>query len=231
MFKLVFCDVLSYSTDNMDLPHYLCAQVKNVYSIDNINEEQMGSTFVTMENTDSDVQLLEKIASGDQKALRLLFERYRLSLIQYLQRLTSDYSLAEELLQDTFLAVWKNACSFEGRSSAKAWLFGIARRRAGKILSRRNIPFIDLSNLTEIPTDEQEPEACLLADAAYSELMDAIGRLSYLHQEVLMLVFVYDLSYQEVANVLDVPLGTVKSRLNNAKRSLRELIRSEAKRR
>ena len=73
-----------------------------------------------------DRQVLGRIAAGDRQALAELYERYQRVLFSYLQQLTPDYGLAEELLQDTLIAVWKSACSFEGRSSVLTWLIGIA---------------------------------------------------------------------------------------------------------
>ena len=75
-----------------------------------------------------------------------------------------------------------------------------------------------------MPANDPEPEASLLARTAHTELMEAIARMAIVHREVLLLVFVHGFSYQEVADILDVPVGTVKSRLSNAKRSLRKLL-------
>jgi RNA polymerase sigma-70 factor (ECF subfamily) len=170
--------------------------------------------------------LLACVAAGDRHALAELYAREGTSLLRYLLHFTSDRGLAEELLQDTFVAVWKNAGSFEGRSRARAWLFGIARRRACKRLRRREPPGADLDALEEMPASEPEPEAALLAGLAREALLEAIDQLSDIHREVLLLTFVHELSYAEIAGILDVPLGTVKSRLSHAKRALRVLLAS-----
>ena len=180
---------------------------------------------MTDTGTEYDVQLLARIASGDQQALADLFMLYRLPLLHYLLQFTTDHGLAEELLQDIFLAVWKGAHTYEGKSLVKAWLFGIARRRACKTLHRQERSLVALSELEMLPANEPEPEASVIAHMAHDELMQAIARLSLVHREVLLLVFVHGFSYQEVAEVLDVPLGTVKSRLNHARRGLRTLLR------
>jgi RNA polymerase sigma-70 factor (ECF subfamily) len=170
--------------------------------------------------------LLARIAAGDRQALAALYAREGTALLHYLLQFTPDRGLAEELLQDTFVAVWKNAGSFEGRSQARAWLFGIARRRACKRLRRRDPPSASLDDLDEMLASDAEPEATLLAGLAREALLDAIERLSDMHREVLLLTFVHELSYAEIAGILDVPLGTVKSRLNHAKRALRALLAS-----
>ena len=75
----------------------------------------------------TDVELLARIAQGNRPALELLYAPVRLPVFRYLLHLTSDSRNAEELLQDTLVAVWKNAKSFAGKSSVRAWIFGIAR--------------------------------------------------------------------------------------------------------
>lgn len=172
----------------------------------------------------NDAQLIKRIARGDRQALSELYACYQRTLFAYLLQLTPDYGLAEELLQDTLVAVWKSARSFEGRSSVLTWLIGIARRQAHNTLRQRKLLTTGLTELEELPATEQEPEAFALASAARDELAHAFRHLAPVHREVLVLIFVQELSYQEAATVLEVPVGTVKSRLSNARRALRTLL-------
>jgi RNA polymerase sigma factor (sigma-70 family) len=171
-----------------------------------------------------DAQLIKRIGRGDRQALSELYARYQRVLFAYLLQLTPDYGLAEELLQDTLIAVWKGAHSFEGRSSVLTWLIGIARRQAHNTLRQRRIPLADLSEVESMPATDLEPEEVVLVGVARAELTEAFRRLAPLHREVLLLTFVQELSYQETATILDVPVGTVKSRLSNARRALRTLL-------
>jgi RNA polymerase sigma-70 factor (ECF subfamily) len=173
-----------------------------------------------------DTELIARIARGDRSALETLYARHQAALLAYLLHFTFDRGVAEELLQDTLVAVWKNAHGFAGRSSVGAWLFGIARRRAYKRLRRRAPPLLALDAADDVVDTEPEPEAALLASADRAEVAQAVARLAVAHQEVLLLTFVHQLSYAEIADVLGVPLGTVKSRLNHAKRALRDLLRA-----
>jgi RNA polymerase sigma factor (sigma-70 family) len=177
-------------------------------------------------------QIVRRIASGDREALAELYGGYQRALFNYLLQLTPDYGLAEEILQDTLVAVWKSAHRFEGRSSLRTWLIGIARRQAHNTLRQRRLPFADESELEGLAAIEPEPEAFTLASFARDELAAAFRQLAPLHREVLVLIFVQELSYQEVASVLEVPVGTVKSRICNARRALRALLdtREEAHR-
>jgi RNA polymerase sigma factor (sigma-70 family) len=174
-------------------------------------------------------QITRRIAAGDREALSELYARYQRALFNYLLQLTPDYGLAEEILQDTLVAVWKSAHRFEGRSSLQTWLIGIARRQAHNTLRQRKLPLAGESELEGLAATE--PEAFTLASIARDELAGAFRQLAPLHREVLALVFVYELSYQETAAILDVPVGTVKSRICNARRALRSLLdaREEAR--
>lgn len=177
-------------------------------------------------------QMILRIARGDREALEELYTRYQRTLFHYLLQLTPDYGLAEELVQDTLVAVWKSARSFEGRSSVRTWLIGIARRQAHNTLRQRKLLLVDESEMAEMAASDPEPETLTLASIACDELTELFQRLAPYHREVLALIFVQELSYQETATILDVPLGTVKSRLNNARRALRALLdaREEAHR-
>lgn len=173
-----------------------------------------------------DGKMVQRVAQGDRQALAELYARYQRPLFQYLLQLTPDYGLAEEMLQDTLVAVWKSAHSFEGRSSVLTWLIGIARRQAHNTLRRHKLPFVDGSELLGLPASDPEPEEFTLASIERDELVAAFRQLAPMHREILALTFVQELSYQETAQVLGVPLGTVKSRLSNAKKSLRTLLES-----
>ena len=173
-----------------------------------------------------DCEMVQRVAQGDRQALAELYVRYQRPLFHYLLQLTPDYGLAEEMLQDTLVAVWKSAHSFEGRSSVLTWLIGSARRQAHNTLRRHKLPFVDESELLGLPANDPEPEEFTLASVERDELVAAFRLLAPVHREILALIFVQELSYQEAAQVLGVPPGTVKSRLSNAKKSLRTLLES-----
>lgn len=173
---------------------------------------------------DAECEIVARIADGERQALDTLYQRYAQPLFGYLLTLTADRGLAEEILQDTFVAAWRAAARFEGRSSVKTWLFGIARRQAHNSLRRRNLALTDDTTLEQAPSDEPEPEQAALRNADRQALSEAIMRLRPVHREVLLLAFVHELSYAEMANLLDVPLGTIRSRLSNARRLLRDIL-------
>jgi RNA polymerase sigma-70 factor (ECF subfamily) len=167
-----------------------------------------------------DRQLVARMAAGDQQALTDLYARYAGPLFNYLRLLSGDASVAEELLQDTLLAAWRGAARYAGNASVHAWLLGIARRRAHDVM-RRRVGQGDAAWAAEAARAvEPDPEQLALAQVELDALAAAIRRLAPIHHEVLVLAFQHELSYRELSAVLDIPLGTVKSRLNHAKRAL-----------
>lgn len=177
--------------------------------------------------TEQDDALLARIAAGDRDAMDALYARYRGALSAYLRLSTSDPGQIEELIQDTMVAAWNGAGRFSGRSSVRSWLFAIARRRAVDTFRRRTWRTVGDDALASLPDPAPGPEAWAIAQAGEAQLVATIERLSPVHREVLVLVFVHQLSYPEVAEILDIPLGTVKSRLSNARKALRAHLRTE----
>ena len=173
---------------------------------------------------DEDGLVLERVAAGERAALEEVYARFGGALFRYLSTLASDRRVAEEILQDTLVAVWRGAGSYRGRSSVRTWLFGIARRQAHNTLRRRGPQLAQEDEIHSRPALEPGPEEALLADARREELAGLVVRLSPVHREVLALFFFHELSYEETARVLEVPVGTVKSRLSNAKKALRTLM-------
>ena len=174
----------------------------------------------------TDEQLLLAMADGDRAALEQLYARHARPLLAYLTRLL-DRPSAEEALQDTLVTAWRRAGSFAGSASGSAWLHGIARRQAANRRRRREGEPAAVDELDEVAATGQGPEDAVLAAAAEAELAALIGRLPARQQEALTLVLRNSLTYAEAAEVLDVPVGTVKSRLHAAKHSLAALLREQ----
>jgi len=173
---------------------------------------------------DRDRATVARIAAGDRDALTELYGRYQRPLFAYLLLLAPDRGTAEEILQDTLVAAWRGAGRFDGRSSVQGWLFAIARRRAHAALRRRAVPLTAEIALAAVPSPEPGPEEAALAGASRDELVAGLRAIAPVHREALVLALGEGLSYQEMAEVLGVPMGTVKSRVSNAKRALRAAL-------
>ena len=171
-----------------------------------------------------DPALVERVAAGDSEALRELTHRYRAPLRRYLWRqLNGDARAVEEAVQDVFVAVWRGAASYRGEAKVATWLFQIARYLA--LRARRNES--RHAALTPLePGDGESERPDWLGVSCEDEvidrlaLTDALQRLSNKHRETLELVFVFGFSPDEVARILDVPGGTVKSRISYARKAL-----------
>ncbi len=172
-------------------------------------------------------ELVELLARDDMAAIEALYARFAKSLFAYVRSLGPDDGLAEEIVQDTFVAAWRGASGFEGRSTLSSWLFGIARRQARDRM-RRWVPVMEPADVLEAaPDPELGPEAQALAAASRDAIRRAMSRIPDADREVLLLTFAHELSGPEVAEVLGIPAGTVKSRLFHARQRLREQLSEE----
>lgn len=169
-----------------------------------------------------DRQLLAAIARGDDDAFVQLYERHAAVIFNYLLRLIHDEKLAEDLLQETFVAVWQGAGAFGRRSKAKTWIFTIAHNKAVSWL-RRYRPEA-LHEESHIAAEEPDPEARTLTNWRNEELLAALDKLSPNHRAVVELSFAQEMSYAEIARIMECPVGTVKSRMSYALRRLYGLL-------
>jgi RNA polymerase sigma-70 factor, ECF subfamily len=175
--------------------------------------------------TSSDAILVNRIAAGDKLAMHALFARYRTSIYRWLLRFVASEALAEDLLSDVFLDVWRQADRFEGRSSVSTWLMSIARYKA---LSARRVRRED--ELTQeieaaIPDPSDDPEAALQEKDRGELLRQALTHLSREHREIIDLVYYHERSIAECAEIVGIPAATAKTRMFYARRKLAELVR------
>ncbi|GAB3976727.1 sigma-70 family RNA polymerase sigma factor [Plantactinospora veratri] len=178
---------------------------------------------------DVDHGLLQRVAAGDQRAFEELYTRHGQPLLAYAEGLLGgDRGRAEEALQDTFLATWRGAGSFEGRSSVRTWLFGICRRQALSRMDGRRPAPLPMEAAAEVPAGEPGPEAVALARADARAVAVALAELAPAHREVLDLAFGAGLAHAEIAEVLGIPVGTVKSRLFHARAGLARALPDDA---
>jgi RNA polymerase sigma factor (sigma-70 family) len=177
----------------------------------------------------ADVVVLAEIASGDEGALRELYDRHAAWLLMRLRRRTPDPDLAAEAVHDTFVAVWKSAGSFRGDGDVGAWLWGIAIRQLISRLRKRAAPMPVGSHVLQArsPIVRSAEEEVLLA-VEYGSLGDALRALSPELRQALQATVIDGLTTKEAAHLLGIPQGTVKSRVRLAKSQLRtQLVHGE----
>lgn len=168
----------------------------------------------------ADEVLLGRVADGDVGALAALYRRYAARLLGFLQRYARDRMLAEEILQDTLLAVWRSAHRYAGRSGVRTWLFGVAWRQAHNRLRSERSDQVPLDGIADRADPAPGPAEWAIARAQSEAIADAVDALALHHREVLALAFAATMPHQEIAEILGVPLGTVKSRLHHARAAL-----------
>lgn len=170
----------------------------------------------------SDAQLLAAVADGDRHALEQLYLGNAPWLAARLQRRCSDLGVVDEALQDTFVAVWKDAGRYDGRGEVGAWLWGIAVRRLVDAVRRSPRPTADLLELPEHPDVVGSAEEQVLLGLEHGELGPALDRLSPELRAVVRATVLDGLTTREAGKLLGIPSGTVKTRMMRARAQLRE---------
>ena len=169
----------------------------------------------------SDADLLSAVASGSTAALEELYRRHAAWLSIRLSRRCADPSVVDEVLQDTFVAVWKGAGRYEGTGDAGAWLWGIAVRRLVDAFRRQPPSSRPLEDVETFGTLESAEDRVLLG-VEHGDLAGALGRLSPELRAVVQATVLDGLTTREAARLLGVPAGTVKTRMMRARRALRK---------
>jgi len=172
----------------------------------------------------SDETLIRRIARGDQLAMRMLFGRHRVSLYRWLLRLVGDEALAEDLLSDVFLDVWRQAAAFEARSSVSTWLLAIARYKALSARRRRTDAELDEKVASTVADTADDPEVALRKKTRAELLRHSVARLSPEHGEVIDLVYFHGKSIKEVAEIVGIAEATVETRMFYARKKLADFV-------
>lgn len=172
----------------------------------------------------SDAEIMRRLSSGDIGALGELYDRYQAPLRRFVARATADAEDVDDLVHATFLAAAQSAGRYDGRASCRPWLVGIAaqllrrRRQAfGRLLSL-------LSSLGGSRATAADPEPSL---HARTDVERALRRISEAKRIALLMAEVEGLSCPEIAKALQIPIGTVWTRLHAARRELRRALESE----
>ncbi|MEM6577261.1 MAG: sigma-70 family RNA polymerase sigma factor [Pseudomonadota bacterium] len=175
----------------------------------------------TTDTTHADRTLLAAVAEGDMQAFQALHRRHNARIYGFAFRIVQASDRAEEIANDTWLAVWKGASKFEGRSKVSTWLFGIAYRTALK--TRRRFRFeighVELDHDLRASDDTNAENALISRDVTR-----ALARLSIEHRTIMELTYYYGLTYTEIGELIGCPEGTVKSRMSQARKKMKSLL-------
>ncbi len=178
--------------------------------------------------TESDeVRLIGAIAEGDRRSFEALYRNYFPRLVRFLNRMTRSIPLIEEIVNDTMLTVWQKASSFNHSCKVSTWIFAIAYRKALKGISLLDEP-VD-SDLEEPLADEvqNEPEQDVMNKQLRENVGLALDALPMEQRAVVNLTYYHGMAYGEIAEIMDCPVNTVKTRMFHARRRLRSLLSNQ----
>jgi RNA polymerase sigma-70 factor, ECF subfamily len=178
-----------------------------------------------MQSTSDDV-LIGRIATGDRLAMQVLFARHHVRVYRFVLRLVRDESVAEDLISEVFLDVWRQAGRFEGRSQVSTWLLAIARFKALSALRRRPDEELDDETAEAIEDPSDDPEVVLDKKDKSAAIRKCLAKLSAEHREIIDLVYYHEKSVEEVAQIVGIPENTVKTRMFYARKRLAELLKA-----
>jgi RNA polymerase sigma-70 factor (ECF subfamily) len=156
--------------------------------------------------------------------MQALFARHNVRVYRFVLRLVNDEALAEDLVNEVFVDVWKNAGKFEGNSQVSTWILAIARFKALSALRRRKDASLDEAEAAAIPDTADNPEICLQKKDRVAILRECMSHLSRDHREIIDLVYYHEKSVDEVAEIVGVPKNTVKTRMFYARKRMSELL-------
>lgn len=173
----------------------------------------------------TDVELMKRIQKADMVAFNIFVDRYKNRLFTVINRMLDSREEAEEIVQETFLRVHQHSHTFDFRFAISTWVYTIALNLARNELRRKKrVKFFDIEDYKE---KLSAPEKKTLGDPTkiMAMLKKAIKKLPSKYKEAFILRDIDQLSYEEIAQILSVPLGTVKSRVNRARNLLRDQVK------
>lgn len=168
--------------------------------------------------------LVTRVATGDTHAFEELYRLYEKRLYHYICTFVRDRSLAEEVVGEVMLAVWRGASTFTNQSRISTWIFGIARHKALDAVRRSGRPdqtAVTLDDIPDLPSPHETPIDGIHREQLGIVTRQALRALTSEHQEVLRLVYYEELPYEEIALLLGIPENTVKTRVFYAKQQLK----------
>ena len=172
----------------------------------------------------SDETLLGQVAKGDKNAVRLLFVRHNVRIYRFILRIVGNEMVAEDLVNEVFIEVWRSAQRFESRSQVTTWILGIARFKALTALRRRPSQQLDDEFAESVQDTADNPETLVQKADRSAVLQACLKQFSNAHRQVIDLIYYHEQSIEEVARITGVPENTVKTRAFHARKRLAELI-------
>lgn len=179
-----------------------------------------GAMHPPAEDARDDDALIAAVATGDDRALRVLYERHAPWLAVRLRRMLAA-SAVEDVLQETFLAVWKNAARYRSTGDVAAWIWGIGRRQGAMWARKHGRPTLALELLGERPGREADPADEVVNRHEVDRVLAAVGATGAANERIARKALVEDRPLAEIAEDMDMPLGTIKSRMHRIRKVIK----------
>jgi len=200
-----------------------------ITTIAGLPHAQAGSHTASGQSTDAakqelDVQLVARIATGNRLAMRVLYARYSKRVFRFAARMLDSESLADDVVNEVFLDVWRKAGTFEGRAQVSTWLLGITRNKALDARKLRSIHGWNEEAAAEIEDPAANPEVEYQRKDLQTVMRKCLAELSPAHREIVDLVYYHGRSIEDVARITGVGQATVKTRMFYARKRLGELL-------
>lgn len=182
---------------------------------------------------DNDHDLLEKAKSGDERAFGKIVEKYTGVVYAAVRSVLGNRSDIDDAVQEAFIRVYRGLPSYSGRSSLSTWIWSVARNNAINIRAKERDDVIPLDKTAEIPSNRPGPEAELARRSAVEDIEYLLSRLEGDYRQVIELRYLAGKKYHEIAEILDMPEGTVKTLIHRARKKMKMMMdeRYEAGRR
>ena len=186
-----------------------------VYAVHNATES---------EESVSDELLLKRVAEGDKAAMHIMFARHRVRVFRFIQRMVRNAAIADDLVSQVFLDVWRSANRFENRARVSTWLLSIARLKALSSLRKHAYESIDQDNVVGIVDAADTPEVAFERKKTKAMLRACINKLSPAQREIIDLFYYREKSVAEASEIVGIPYATAKSRMFYARKQLAKML-------
>lgn len=175
-------------------------------------------------NKYTDEQLAQRLQQDDHESFGHIIDRYEPALIRYASRLVRDHDAAEDVVQETFVKAYRDIQSFDTKRKFSSWLYRIAHNEAIDYI-RKNRRLVGLDEASEVASDTDiysSAQSSLDQDKTKKRLGKAINAISLRYREPVILRFYEEKEYEEIAEIMRIPIGTVGTYISRAKKELKE---------
>ena len=183
-----------------------------------------GALPATLSPNASDDALIREIALGDRHAMELLYSRHNARVYRFSVRITGNATVAEDIVSEVFLDVWRRADGFKANSQVSTWLLAIARNKSLSALRRRVDAPLEDDRVATVEDPADDPEVMVHNKDRSALIQKCLSQLSTAQREVIDLVYYHEKSVEEVAEIVGAPASTVKTRMFYARQRMGELL-------